>query len=137
MIPRQTLLHADRYVPIRKGASTDHLTCDTKGNDQTAYAQLLTDEQRRCLSFSMKKTFSTCCSEKSVGLANELKAIKEKKINPNMVKKIEANQIIYAPNVADNYYSHPLDWSSDGKLCISLKKECYTYRNDKIASVDM
>lgn len=88
MIPRQTVLHADRFVPLRKGTSTDHLAFDTRGNDQTAYTRLLTDEQRRCLSFSVKKTFSTCCSEKSAGLANELNAIKEKKINPNMVKKI-------------------------------------------------
>lgn len=83
----------------------------------------------------MKKTFSTCCSEKSVGLASELKAIKEKKINPNMVKKIEANQIIYAPNVADNFYSQPLDWSSYGRLCVSLKRECYTYQNNQIEAV--
>lgn len=43
MIPRHTLLHADRYVPLRKGTSTEHLAFDTKANHQTAYTRLLTD----------------------------------------------------------------------------------------------
>lgn len=39
--------------------------------------------------------------------------------------------------MADNYYSQPLDWSNFGRLCVSLKKECYTYQNDQIAPVSL
>jgi WD40 repeat protein len=56
-------------------------------------------------------------------------------MNINFVKQLAANQIIYAPDVVDNYYSHVLDWSKRGPICVALRSDCYLYNNEIISKL--
>jgi hypothetical protein len=142
MLPRGNPLLADRYVALRKATAFDHLSCTSKSSlqpsqdDRTSYAQHIEEQQRRCLSFSKHKTESTAaCSSVETAYSSHMRALKEKKINVNLVKKMEAYQIIYAPDVADNYYGQRLDWSSQGVIGIGIQNNCYLYNNQTISKV--
>lgn len=62
-----------------------------------------------------------------------MRVLKEKQLNLNLVKKMEAHQIIYAPGVTDNYYGKRLDWSRSGSIGVGIMGDCFLY-NDHIIS---
>lgn len=62
-----------------------------------------------------------------------MRLLKEKQLNLNLVKKMEAYQIIYAPGVTDNYYGQRLDWSRSGSIGVGVMGDCFLY-NDHIIS---
>ncbi len=140
---RANSLLGDRYLPLRKATAHDHLSAASHADpscpdkQQTPYLSLMEDQHRRCLSFSKQKTESTagCSSIETAYSAQEIRLLKEKQLNLNLVKKMEAYQIIHAPGVADNYYGQRLDWSSRGSIGVGIMGDCFLYSNLTISKV--
>jgi hypothetical protein len=143
MNPRANSLVGDRYLPLRKATAHDHLSAPSHADPprpdkhQTPYVSLMEEQHRRCLSFSKQKTESTagCSSMETAYSTKEMGLLKEKQLNLNLVRKMEAYQIIHAPGVADNYYGQRLDWSNRGSIGVSIMGDCFIYSNQTISKV--
>lgn len=143
MNPRGNSLLGDRYLPLRKATANDHLSTATHAHParaahhQTPYVSLMEEQHRRCLSFSKQKTESTagCSSMETAYSSQEIRALKEKQLNLNLVRKMEAHQIIYAPGVTDNYYGQRLDWSKSGSIGVGIMGDCFLYSDQIISKV--
>ena len=67
--------------------------------------------------------------------SSHMQMLKEKQMNLGLVRRMQASQIIYAPDVADNFYGQRLDWSSRGIIGIGLATDCYLYHNMSISKI--
>ena len=67
--------------------------------------------------------------------SSHMQMLKEKQMNVTLVRQMQASQIVYAPNVDDNFYGQRLDWSSRGIIGIGLDSDCYLYHKMDISKI--